>query len=182
MMEENFRFLDDLNQALRPPDDPEEIMAAAARMLGEYLGVDRCAYAEVEADEKYLEITNEYARGDIPGIIGRFRVDDLGAEALRMMRANRPFVGDDAEAGALAGRSRSAYRRAGARAVRCAPPGKSGHYVARMDVSQKTLRHWKPWEIDLVAKVANRCWEAVQQARAVKGLRQSEERYRAFIG
>ncbi|MBO0724509.1 MAG: PAS domain S-box protein [Blastocatellia bacterium] len=181
MMEENFRFLDDLNQALRPPDDPEEIMAAATRMLGEYLGVDRCAYAEVEADEKYLEITNEYARADIPSIVGRFRVDDLGAEALRMMRTNRPFVVDDAEAGALAGRDLSAYRQAGARALMCAPSSKNGHYVARMAVSQKTPRQWKPWEIDLVAKVANRCWEAVQQAREVKGLRQSEERYRAFI-
>ena len=54
MMEEKARFFADLNQSLQPLADPGDIMAAAARMLGEYLGVDRCAYAEIEANEKYL--------------------------------------------------------------------------------------------------------------------------------
>jgi PAS domain S-box-containing protein len=181
MMEEKVRFFADLNQALQPLADPEEIMAAAARMLGEYLGVDRCAYAEIEANEKYLCITSEYTRGDTPGIVGRFSVDDLGVEALRMMRANRPFVANDVEAAALAGKDLSAYRRAEARALICAPLSKNGHYVARMAVIQKTPRNWEPWEVELVTKVANRCWESVQRARAMRGLRESEERYRAFI-
>jgi PAS domain S-box-containing protein len=181
MIEEKIRFLADLNQALRPLSDPEEIMAAAARMLGEYLGVDRSAYAEVEANENYLEITNEYTHGDIPKIVGRFSVDDLGAEALRRMRANRPFVVNDVEAGLLAGKDFSAYRHADIRAVICAPLNKNGHYVARMVVSQKTPRLWETWEVELVAKVADRCWESVQRARAVRSLRESDERYRAFI-
>src|SRR5262249_16956884 len=70
LAEEKIRFFADLNQALRPLSGPEEIMAAAARMLGEYLGADRCAYAEVEANEKYLEITNEYIRGELPSVVG----------------------------------------------------------------------------------------------------------------
>ncbi len=181
VMEEKIRFFADLNQALQPLADPEDIMAAAARMLGEYLGVDRCAYAEIEANEKYLCITSEYTRGDAPGIVGRFSVDDLGVEALRMMRANRPFVANDIEAAALAGKDLSAYRRAEARALICAPLSKNGHYVARMVVSQKTPRQWEAWEVELVTKVANRCWESVQRARAMRGLRESEERYRAFI-
>jgi PAS domain S-box-containing protein len=181
MVEDEFRFLDELNQSLRPLADAEKIMAAAARMLGEYLGADRCAYAEVEANEKYLEITNEYTRGELPSVVGRFSMDDLGSEALRLLRANRPYVVNDIEAEASAKIVLSMYLQTGVRALMCAPLSKNGHYVARMAVSQKTPRQWKPWEIDLVAKVANRCWEAVQQARVVKGLRQSEERYRAFI-
>jgi PAS domain S-box-containing protein len=181
MMEEKFRFFADLNQALRPLSDPEEIMASAARMLGEHLGVDRCAYAEVEANEKHLEITNEYTCGDTPNVVGRFSVDDLGVEALRMMRANRPFVINDVEAAALGGRDLSAYRQAGVQALICAPLNKNGHYVARMVVSQKTPRNWDAWEVELVTKVANGCWESVQRARAVRGLKESEERYRAFI-
>jgi PAS domain S-box-containing protein len=181
MREERFRFIDDLNQALRPLADPEEIMAAAARMLGEYLGVDRCAYAEVEATEKYMEITSEYTRGEIPSVVGRFGVDDLGAEALRLMRANRPYVVDDIEAEASARIDLSIRLQAGVRALMCAPLSKNGRYVARMDVSQKTPRRWEPWEIELVKKVADRCWESVERARAARNLRESEERYRAFI-
>jgi PAS domain S-box-containing protein len=181
LAEEKIRFFADLNQGLRPLSDPEEIMATAARMLGEYLGVDRGAYAEVETDEKYLEITNEYTRGDLPSVVGRFSVDDLGAEALRMMRASRPFVVNDVESGALAAKDLSAYRQAEVRALICVPLTKDGHYVARMVVSQRTPRCWEPWEVDVVSRVANRCWESVQRARAMRGLRESDERYRAFI-
>jgi PAS domain S-box-containing protein len=181
MTEGKFRFLDDLNQALQPLSDPGEIMAAAARMLGEYLGADRCAYAEVEATEKYLEITSEYTRGEIPSVVGRFSVDDLGAEALRLMRANRPYVVDDIEAEASARIDFSSRPQAGVRALMCAPLSKNGRYVARMDVSQKTPRRWEPWEIELLKKVADRCWEFVERARAARNLRESEERYRAFI-
>ena len=181
LLEKKRHFFSDLNQALQPLADPEEIMVAATRMLGEYLGGDRCAYAEIEANEKYLCIRAEYTRGEIPNVVGRFSVDDLGAEALRMMRANRPFVADDVEARTLAGRDLSAYRQAAVRAMICAPLSKGGHYVARMVVSQETPRHWEPWEVEVVSKVANRCWESVQRARAVRSLRESEERYRAFI-
>src|SRR5262245_15415718 len=181
MIEEKFRFFADLNQALRPLADPEEIMAAAARMLGEHLGTDRCAYAEVEANEKYLYITCDYTRGDTPSVVGRFSVDDLGSEALRLMRADRPYVINDIEAEASARIDLSMYPQAEVRALMCAPLSKNGHYVARMAVSQKTSRHWEPWEIELVAKVANRCWESVERARAARNLRESEERYRAFI-
>ncbi|MBO0859612.1 MAG: PAS domain S-box protein [Chloracidobacterium sp.] len=181
LLDEKIRFFADLDQALRPLADPGEIMAAAARMLGEYLGVDRCAYAEVEGNEKYLEISSEYTRGEIPTVVGRFSVDDLGVEALRMMRANRPFVAHDVEAGDLAGKDISVYRQAGVRALICAPLIKNGHYVARAVVSQMTPRHWEIWEVELVSKVANRCWESVQRARALRSLRESEERYRAFI-
>jgi PAS domain S-box-containing protein len=180
VIEEKVRFFGDLNQALRPLADPDEIMSAAARMLGEHLGVDRCAYAEVEANEKYLEITTDYTRGDTPGIVGRFSVDDLGSEALRLMRTDRPYVVNDIESESP-GRDLSAYRQEGVRALVCAPLIKNGHYVARMAVSQKTPRRWEPWEIELVAKVANRCWESVERSRTARNLRESEERYRAFI-
>ncbi|HEY6403129.1 MAG TPA: PAS domain S-box protein, partial [Blastocatellia bacterium] len=181
LSEKRIRFFADLDQALRPLAAPEEIMGAAARMLGEFLGADRCAYAEVESDEKYLQITNEYTRGELPSVLGRFSVDDLGVEALRMMRANRPFVADDIEAGDLPAKELAIYRQAEARAVICAPLNKQGHYVARMAVSQKTPRQWEPWEVEVVTKVANRCWESVQRAKAVRDLRESDERYRAFI-
>src|SRR5215510_14899295 len=143
--------------------------------------MDRCAYAEIEVNGEYLNITNDYTRGDIPSVVGRFSVDDLGHEALRLMRADRPYMVNDIEAEAPLRRDLSVYRQAEVRALMCAPLNKNGHYVARMAVSQRSPRRWLPWEIELVAKVANRCWESVERARAVRNLRESDERYRAFI-
>ena len=179
--EEKAHFFADLSQSLRPLADPEEIMAAAARILGEHLGVDRCAYAEIEMNGEYLNITADYTRGESPSIVGRFSVNDLGHESLRLMRADRPYVVSDIESEVSARRDISVYRQAGIRSLVCAPLNKHGHYVARMVVSQKTPRHWSTREVQLVAKVANRCWESVERARAVRNLRESDERYRAFI-
>jgi PAS domain S-box-containing protein len=181
MIEERARFLGDLDQALRPLADSEEIMTAAARMLGEHLGADHCAYAEIEDNEKYLKITTDYTCGDTRSVVGRFPVDDLGSEALRLMRADRPYVVNDIEAEASARIDLSAYRQAEIRALLCAPLIKNGHYVARMAVSQKKPRYWEPWEIELVAKVTDRCWESVERSRTARNLQASEERYRAFI-
>jgi len=179
--EEKIHFIDTLNKALRPLAGPEEIKATAARMLGEHLGADRCAYAEVEPGEEYLEITGDYARGETPSAAGRFGVDDLGPGVLRLMRVNLPSVVNDVEAEASAGTDLSAYRQAEVRALVCAPLHKNGRYVARMAVGQKTPRRWLREEIELITIAANRVWESVERARAVRSLRESEERYRAFI-
>jgi PAS domain S-box-containing protein len=141
--EENAKFINVLNQAMRPLADPEEIKATAARILGEYLGADRCAYAEIEAGENYLDITCDYTRGATPSIVGRFGVDDLGPEVLRLMRLNLPSVINDIEAEESAKTDLSAFRRAEIRALVCVPITKRGHFVARMSV-QDAL-----WEIDL---------------------------------
>src|SRR5436190_8940210 len=50
-----------------------------------------------------------------------------------------------------------------------------------MAVEQITPRHWLSEEIDLLATVANQCWESIERARALKGLKDSDDRYRAFI-
>ena len=53
--------------------------------------------------------------------------------------------------------------------------------MARMAVHQSTPRRWTSEEINLITAVANRCWESVERAKATRSLKESEERYRAFI-
>jgi PAS domain S-box-containing protein len=176
--EENAKFINVLNQAMRPLADPEEIKATAARILGEYLDADRCAYAEIEAGENYLDITCDYTRGATPSIVGRFGVDDLGSEVLRLMRLDLPSVVNDIEAKELAKTDLSAFRRAEIRALVCVPITKRGHFVARMSVQQNTPRRWLSEEVEIIKIVANRCWESVARARAVRRVREGEERLR----
>jgi hypothetical protein len=95
---------------LQPLTDPDVLMARHARLLGEHLGADRCAYAEVEADEDTFTITGDYTRGDTASIVGRFAFRAFGAEVLRLMRADAPYVVDDAEADARVHGRRTAPR------------------------------------------------------------------------
>jgi hypothetical protein len=44
-------------------------METVARLVGEHLECDRCAYAEAEADEDHLTTTGSYVRG-LPPLVG----------------------------------------------------------------------------------------------------------------
>jgi PAS domain S-box-containing protein len=180
--EERTRFLANLNAAFMPLADPNEIMQVAVRMLGEHLHVDRCVYGEVDVDEAHLTVLSEYIRGDMPRAIGRYPVSVLSANERQILRDGRAYVLDDFEAVPPPGADLPLYRRFLIRALVGVPLNKRGHFIARMAVHQRTPRYWEPEEIELVRTVANRCWESVERARAIRQLEESEERYRAFIG
>ncbi len=170
-------FLLALENALRPLADPAAITATAARLLGEHLDADRCAYADVEADEDTFNVTGDYDRG-VPSIVGRYRFDDFGAEALQRMRSGRPYVVTDVETHQPPLGDLSAYRQTMIRSVVCVPLHKAGRLVAAMAVHQSVPRAWSPAEIELVRHVASRCWEGIERARIEQALRESEARFR----
>ncbi len=175
--EEKLRFLSALNHELLPLVEPNEIMLVTARMLGEHLNVNRCAYAEVAADEDTFRITNDYTR-DTSSIVGEFKMSAFGQEALRLMRENQSYVVNDAEQDARAAANLDSYRQTEIAAVITVPLCKNGRFTAGMAVHQKTPRVWTREEVELVELVANRCWETIERARTDKNLRESEERFR----
>jgi len=167
--ERTLQFLVDLNDAIRSLSDPDEVMGVAARLLGEHLGVNRCAYAEIEDDEDHLVVTADYSR-DTFGIVGRFRTTDFGAAALNALRAGEPFVVEDASSDPRTAASPEVYEAAGVRAFLCVPLLKDGGYVAGMAVHQKAPRRWRPDEVELVRLAADRCLEAIERVRVSRRL------------
>jgi PAS domain S-box-containing protein len=181
-VERRLAFLADLGQALQPITGPDQAVATAARMLGEHLGVDRCAYAETEADEDHFALTGDYTRGDTASIVGRYAMSDFGAETLRLMRADLPYVVDDAFSDPrVTTADRAAYELTQIVAVICVPLHKAGRFRAAMAVHQRTPRHWLPAEVELVRTVTQRCWESIERARALRGLQESERRLRGAL-
>jgi PAS domain S-box-containing protein len=180
LAEEKLHFLITLNQSLQPISDPEEVISVAARMLGEHLRVNRCAYAEVFEDEDSFRITGDYTRKTF-SIVGDFKMSDFGEEALRLMRENKPYIVNDAEHDTRIKENLAPYRQTDIAAVISVPLHKNGRFVAGMAVHQKTPHQWKDEEIELVQIVVNRCWESIERARTVRNLRESEERFRALV-
>jgi PAS domain S-box-containing protein len=180
LAEEKLQFLITLNQSLQPISDPEEVISVAARMLGEHLRVNRCAYAEVFEDEDSFRITGDYTRETF-SIVGDFKMSDFGEKALRLMRENKPYIVNDAENDTRIRENLAAYRQTDIAAVISVPLHKNGRFVAGMAVHQKTPHQWKDEEIELVQIVVNRCWESIERARTVRNLRESEERFRALV-
>jgi PAS domain S-box-containing protein len=163
------RFFSDLNAALLPLADADQILATAVRMLGEHLQVDRCAYAEAEAGKDHFAILADYVRGAPSNFENEDAFCHLGDEGRRILREKRAYVVNDMGPGAEI------------RSLVCVPLEKDGDFVARLAVLQKTPRRWSSEEIKVITIVANRCWESAARDRAVRRLKNSDERYRAFL-
>jgi PAS domain S-box-containing protein len=171
--DERNRFLVELDDATRSLESPEEITQTAARLLGVYLDVNRCAHADVEPDEDTFNLTGDYNSG-VQSIVGRYTFSQFGEECLRLMRADQPFVVTDSEVDPRTENVRDSYRFARIRSVICVPLRKRGHFVAAMAVHQITPRQWTDDEVELVRRVASRCWESIARTRSARELRESE--------
>lgn len=169
------RLLVALDDTTRPLTDPVEITQSYARLLGEHLNVNRCAYADVEEDEDTFNLTGNYNR-DVPSIVGRYRFLQFGAECLRLMRAGLPYVVENSETDPRTVDVRDSYRATKICSVICVPLQKSGRFVAAMAVHQVTPRTWLPAEVELVQLVANRCWESIERTRVMRELAEARNR------
>jgi PAS domain S-box-containing protein len=173
-------FLVELDDLVRPLTDAEEITFTAARALGKHLGVNRCAYATVEDDEDTFLLTGNYNNG-VGSIVGRYTFRQFGAECLRLMRAGDAYVVEDSEEDPrITQAERPSYEMTAIRAVICVPILKQGRFVAAMAVHSATTRTCRPDEVELVQRVASRCWESIERARVTTELRESEHRFRAL--
>ena len=168
------RFVMQIDEAVRPLETPEEITLTLARLLGEYLNADRCAYAEVEADEDHFFILGDYTGEDTESIVGHYSMADFGEEVLRLMRENQTYVVHDVNTDEQVTEDvLAAYRMTSVQAVICVPLHKNNRFSACMAVHQKSPRRWMPEEVEIVTFVANRFWESIERARIIKSLHES---------
>ncbi|MGV3591326.1 MAG: ATP-binding protein [Gammaproteobacteria bacterium] len=165
------RFLMQLDSALRPLTDPTDMAMAAASLLGRYLDVDRCAYADIEDDQDTMNLAGNYLRSpEIRSIVGTLHFRDFGAEVLQLMRDGKPFVVDDIDTHEPAIANKSAYRATQIQAVICVPLHKNDRFVAAMAVHQLRPRRWTQDEVELLLNVASRCWESIERSRLEREL------------
>jgi len=173
--ERTLNFLVELNEATRQLSEPADIMATAARLLGEHLAVSRCAYAPVEDDEDHFVILGDHTRG-CKSIVGRYPLTAFGRRALRELRAGQPYIVHDIDREAPPDEDLAAYRITEIQAVVCVSLIKSGRLAALMAIHQTVPRQWTAEEVRLLELVAERCWADIERAEADKQLRDTAAR------
>jgi len=178
--EAHFRFLSELAERTRDLADPERVLAAVARALGEHLEVSRCAYADVEADAEHFTIRHDYTDG-CASTAGNYRLSPFGPRAAADQRAGRTLVVHDVDAELSPDEGADMFNAIGIKAIVCCPHVRGGRLVAMMAVHQTTPRRWTPEEVGLVEAVVERSWAYIERARAEAALRQSEQRLSAIL-
>ncbi len=175
------RVLDAIGEATRVASDPEVIMEASTRQLGEYLGATRVAYADVEPDNDRFTIRNDWRVAGAISTVGVYSLDLFGSRATSNLRVGRLLVIDDVDRELAEGDGYEMFSRIDIKAIICCPLVKGGKLVAMMAVHQQRPRAWTADEIALIEDVVERCWAHIERVRAMEALRMADRHKSEFL-
>jgi PAS domain S-box-containing protein len=176
---ESQRLLVALHDATRGLGDPGQVMHEIAECVGKHFAVSRCLYAEVDAGGGYVSIVADYADG-VASLAGRHRMGGFAPELTAAYRQGKTVVIADVlrDPRTNTPDALAAFESIGVRSLVGVPLVKEGRLVGLFGLQHREPRRWSMDEIALVEQVADRTWFAVESARAVAALRESEARFR----
>jgi two-component system CheB/CheR fusion protein len=174
-------FLLQLSDALRPLTAPVAVQAAACRLLGEQLGVDRAYYVEIDEGKGEACVQQNYLRGDSPSLVGAFPLAEVGWTVPYLRRGEAVIVADTQTAAIVPDADRGWMADLQMHAHISMPIVKRGALMGALCVTEPTPRVWRAMDVELTRETAERIWEAVERARVENALSASEERYRTLF-
>jgi|GEM_PF-626594 len=171
--EATLAFLLALSDRTRHEADPNAVLAATARMLGEHLGVARLTYSEVDAAQ--ATIRNVHAWGPGAAVAGTYPIGVLGTEVLDLHLGGRVFRSDDTLSDPrIEPHTRAVCAATGSASILTAPLVKNGRLVALLSVQDDKPRTWLDAEVRLIEEVAERTWANLERARTAARLADRE--------
>ena len=184
LVEENLRRLTErqrfqiaLADGIRPLADPEQVTAAASRLLGIELGVERVVYGEMDRSGERISLNKGWTAGALAPLDGvQLAVDDFGPAIGAHLRAGRVLAVPDVTSHAFTSGHSGAHLDLGIRAVLALPLMKNGVLRAVLNIHDTAVRHWNENDIAMAEDMVDRTWSAVESARAHAKLRIERDR------
>jgi len=165
-----------LSERFAQESDPNVILHVVAETLGRYLGVSRVGYGEIVPGEDWITIPLDWTDG-ISTMVGRrplYRRSTLVPEYER----GRTLAVPDTELIEVTPEERQSLRDTRCRAFVAVPLIHDGAFVALFSANHHEPREWTADEILLIQQTGARTWSALQHARTIARLRQSEDEFR----
>lgn len=173
-------FMLRLSDVLRPLDDPDEIRSAAARELGEHLGVSRAFSFEVERDDGGGRVCvverDHHALPGLATVVGRYPQAAFGAALLAgLERGETVACTDSLTASGLTDDERAEYAAIGVRSFVVVPMLSGGEYIGGLCVLDTVPRRWTRPQVEAIEQTAERTRAAVERGRALAAARAERE-------
>ena len=168
-------FLDALNKETARTRDADGVMAVTTRMLGEYLGVSNCAYADMDPDQDGFTIRGDWAAPGAMHTLGHYSLADFGEKAVRELRAGRPLVIND-NLKEIAPEEAATFQSIGIGSTICMPLVKEGELSALMAIHHRGPHRWASRELALLTEVTERSWAHIERVRSEQAAREAAER------
>ncbi len=159
-----------LSDSLRGLRTVAEITAAASRVLGEQLGVQRALFAEVGAANS-VAVQRDWCGDGWPSIAGAtVTLDDFGAGVAQELHAGRAVLVDDVASDALTQASIAAHDAIAVRAHMTLPLTRGGVLRAVLSLHCGQPHRWTTPELHMAQDTVERTWSAIQAAAAREAL------------
>ena len=175
--QQRLEFLDLLNKETARSVDADAILATTTKMVGEYLGVTSCAYADMDADQDGFTIRGDWAAPGAMHIVGHYRLADFGRLAVAKLSAGLPLIVND-NLKELAPEEAATFQNIGIGATICMPLVKEGRLTALMAIHHRGPHRWSENELALITEVTERSWAHIERVRAEAEIREGERRFR----
>ena len=146
--------------------------------MGEFLGVSRCIFADIDIEADTCTIHPDYRADDtVASIEGVVPISAFGAFVVAEYAARRAVAVDDVRADPVRAPegSLAAYEAIGIRAHVTVPVVHSDRIVSCISVHNAAPRHWKPEEVELLRAVVERTWLTVEVTRQQRALAREAE-------
>lgn len=163
------RFLADLGETMMGVQDPDDLLWLVAQRLGEFLGVSRTFFTELDRPQAQMVVHRNYHHPELASIAGIYPLAEFDPHSVAAHEAGHPVVLADipADAAAATGDPQR-YAPAQIRAMVSVPLLRDGRWVATLVVTQHQPRAWTDAEIAFIQTVAERSWLAVENRRLLR--------------
>jgi PAS domain S-box-containing protein len=170
-----------IGDQMRDIGDIRSLIAAAMKIAVSTLGGSRAGYGSFDASGEYVTIEGDWGDGTVPSIVGRYRLEDYGAEFAARFRRGDLISISDVRTNPLTVNECHHWEALQIRAVIDVPLVEHGRCSAMLFIHNSTPRVWTESDLTFVRKAVDRIWSAAERERALQELRDSEEFTRSIL-
>ena len=172
------QFLADLAERARRLAGPDEVIADALRSVGEFLGVSRCVFVDIDVQADTCTTQPDFcADPSVVSMAGVFPISAFGAVVGAAYAAGKSVVVNDVhtDPNQVPPETIPTYDALSIRAHVGVPVVHSDRLVSCLGVHSSVPRRWTPEEVALLQTVVDRTWLTVEVSRQAYALTREAE-------
>jgi PAS domain S-box-containing protein len=179
--ENRLALLSRVSELAREFEDPDELMFAVSRAVGEHFQARRALFNEIDLENDREIVHHDFCR-EVESVAGIHTISEYSSITMAEMMAGKTVVN---RASKLDPRTAADYEKSyvknGERSYVAIPLMHEESWVASLWISDDKPRQWSRNEVSLLETIAERTWIAIEKMRVDRALRDSEERLRVTL-